>query len=79
MSEPKSPFSAPFNRPKQLLTSLSNKAMKLVHKKKEDGDVEENDFGDGGVWRKAILMGDKCQPLDFSGVIYYDENGNKLN
>lgn len=24
-------------------------------------------------------MGDKCEPLDFSGVIYYDNNGNKLS
>lgn len=27
---------------------------------------------------RRILMGDKCQPLDFSGVIYYDSNGNRL-
>lgn len=82
MSDPKSPLStprSPFTRPKQMLTSISNKAVKLVHRRKEDGGVEEGDFGNGGVWRKTILMGDKCQPLDFSGVIYYDENGNKLN
>lgn len=41
-------------------------------------DFGEESFGDGGVWRRSILMGDKCEPLDFSGVIYYDCNGNKL-
>ncbi|CAN6195240.1 unnamed protein product [Urochloa humidicola] len=33
---------------------------------------------DGGVWRKEILMGERCQPLDFSGVIYYDADGHRL-
>lgn len=32
----------------------------------------------GGVWRKEILMGERCQPLDFSGVIYYDAEGRRL-
>ncbi|CAN6201642.1 unnamed protein product [Urochloa humidicola] len=32
----------------------------------------------GGVWRKEILMGERCQPLDFSGVIYYDADGRRL-
>ncbi|KAF7850259.1 hypothetical protein BT93_L5671 [Corymbia citriodora subsp. variegata] len=43
-----------------------------------EADSEEFGFGDGGVWQRSILMGDKCQPLDFSGVIYYDEYGKKL-
>ncbi|CAL5038371.1 unnamed protein product [Urochloa decumbens] len=33
---------------------------------------------EGGVWRKEILMGERCQPLDFSGVIYYDADGRRL-
>ncbi|KAK4750481.1 hypothetical protein SAY87_003963 [Trapa incisa] len=70
-------------RPKELFTSMSNKAIKLVHGRKKGaaggGGDAEDDFGDGGVWQKTILMGDKCQPLDFSGVIYYDESGKKLN
>lgn len=40
--------------------------------------IEEEDFSDGGLWQRGILMGDKCQPLDFSGVIYYDSEGNRL-
>ncbi|EEF50652.1 conserved hypothetical protein [Ricinus communis] len=74
---------SPLVRPKQLLTQISNKAITFVHsKKKRDGTadvVAPDEFGDGGVWQKAILMGDKCQPLDFSGVIYYDSCGKQLN
>ncbi|XVF12348.1 hypothetical protein REPUB_Repub08aG0109300 [Reevesia pubescens] len=77
---PKSPLKSP--RPKQLLTMISNKAMTLVHRKKlsEENrkDVGE-EFGDGGVWQRAIMMGDKCQPLEFSGVIYYDSKGNQMD
>lgn len=72
-------------RPKQLITTLSNKAISFVHRKKldeEGSDVVEpelKDWGDGGVWQRSILMGDKCEPLDFSGVIYYDIDGKQLN
>ncbi|KAK3225617.1 hypothetical protein Dsin_005479 [Dipteronia sinensis] len=82
---PKSPLRA---RPKELLTTLSNKAIMFMHNKKKiddgkdgshDVDHDGKDFGDGGVWQRSILMGDKCQPLDFSGVIYYDSTGNQLD
>jgi len=33
---------------------------------------------EAGVWRKEILMGERCQPLDFSGVIYYDVEDRRL-
>ncbi|KAD6119243.1 hypothetical protein R6Q59_023348 [Mikania micrantha] len=59
--------------PKKLISSIGNKAIKLCHRRK---NAEEE--GDDGVWRREILMGDKCQPLDFSGVIYYDKDGNIL-
>lgn len=84
------------SRPKELITTLSNKAITFMNRKKvgeeEMGgagaggpdkdthrELEEEDWGDGGVWQRSILMGDKCQPLDFSGVIYYDSNGRQLN
>ncbi|KAJ1259368.1 hypothetical protein BS78_10G149100 [Paspalum vaginatum] len=40
--------------------------------------AEASREGEGGVWRKEILMGERCQPLDFSGVIYYDAEGRRL-
>ncbi|GKU95050.1 hypothetical protein SLEP1_g8458 [Rubroshorea leprosula] len=70
-------------KPKKLLSSISNKAITFVHRKKKVGDGGddefEEEFGDGGVWQRAILMGDRCQPLNFSGVIYYDCNGKRLD
>ncbi|GMJ14915.1 hypothetical protein like AT1G49000 [Hibiscus trionum] len=80
-ASPNSPLKSP--RPKQLLTTLSNKAIKFVHRKRQgegngrDAEAEE-EIGGGGVWQRAILMGGKCQPLDFSGVIYYDSKGNQV-
>jgi hypothetical protein len=41
--------------------------------KEEAGGYEED-----GLWQKSILMGEKCQPPEFSGVIFYDGRGNQL-
>lgn len=30
------------------------------------------------VWQRAILMGERCKPPTFSGLILYDEQGNRL-
>ncbi|KAJ0614924.1 hypothetical protein HanIR_Chr02g0068021 [Helianthus annuus] len=61
----------PTTKSKKLMSSISNRAIRLCHRKKKTGKNE-------GVWQKEILMGDKCEPLDFSGVIYYDKDGNLL-
>ncbi|KAJ8752433.1 hypothetical protein K2173_004069 [Erythroxylum novogranatense] len=80
-TQPKSPLL----RPKQLLTQISNKATTLMHSSKKrllgdehDDGLRPEDFGERGVWQKAILMGGRCEPLDFSGVIYYDSTGKQL-
>lgn len=70
-------------RPKKLIASISNKAIKMRHRKRRgggDGNIRDDggrELGDDGLWQREILMGDKCQPLDFSGVIYYDRNGKR--
>ncbi|KAK4349992.1 hypothetical protein RND71_029305 [Anisodus tanguticus] len=66
-------------KPRKFLATISNKAINLRHKKKAEGELVDEDFGDRGLWQRGILMGDKCEPLDFSGVIYYDSNGNRLS
>ncbi|XP_057872621.1 uncharacterized protein LOC131078846 [Cryptomeria japonica] len=39
------------------------------------GDAkEDSDF----LWQKRILMGVRCKPLNFSGQIQYDQNGERL-
>jgi hypothetical protein len=66
---------------------VSRAARSLTSPKKKKANLKENNHridneeldGDDGVWRKSILMGEKCQPLSFSGVIYYDADGNKLD
>ncbi|CAA2966788.1 Hypothetical predicted protein [Olea europaea subsp. europaea] len=69
------PPNSPLTKPKQLLITVSNKVMKFRRKKNSD----ENFGGDDeGLWQRTILMGDKCEPLDFSGVIYYDSDGKQL-
>lgn len=37
------------------------------------GDDEE------AVWKRTIIMGERCRPLEFSGKILYDSHGNPLH
>ncbi|XVE60880.1 hypothetical protein DITRI_Ditri05aG0162600 [Diplodiscus trichospermus] len=44
------------------------------------GEVDTSMFSrEQPVWQKNILMGEKCQLPDFSGVIIYDSEGNLVN
>ncbi|TKY73236.1 hypothetical protein E2542_SST01987 [Spatholobus suberectus] len=62
----------------ELRSTSGSKKLAFIPKRNKKKRGEE-DWGAGGVWQKAILMGDKCEPLDFSGVIYYDSNGKQVN
>nr|CAD1838257.1 unnamed protein product [Ananas comosus var. bracteatus] len=79
---------------RSLLASLSNVGSKaavitkLISWKSDDceggGEVaeeqvvaEESDE-EAALWRKSIIRGGRCRPLDFSGQILYDINGNQL-
>ncbi|GFQ08849.1 hypothetical protein PHJA_003028900 [Phtheirospermum japonicum] len=66
----------PIKSPKQFMTTISHKGM-MVNTKKSSG--QEPDAEENGVWQKAILMGERCQPPEFSGVIYYDYCGNRIS
>ncbi|XP_076939435.1 uncharacterized protein LOC143608155 [Bidens hawaiensis] len=68
-----SPDSPMIQRPKKLMATISNKAIKIRHHRKKP------ESGDDGLWQREILMGDKCQPLDFSGVINYDRDGKRTD
>ncbi|GJM86620.1 hypothetical protein PR202_ga02497 [Eleusine coracana subsp. coracana] len=54
--------------------AISSSKSKRRRKAAEEAEEEDDD----GVWRKEIMMGERCQPLDFSGVIYYDAEGRRL-
>uniref|UniRef100_A0A7N1A800 Uncharacterized protein n=1 Tax=Kalanchoe fedtschenkoi TaxID=63787 RepID=A0A7N1A800_KALFE len=81
------PPSAALQRLQAVLASLGHLAAKLRHLKQNKmvvvrgsraGDEMGRGDRDEALWQRAILMGDKCQPLDFSGVIYYDERGKQV-
>ncbi|KAK3041294.1 hypothetical protein RJ639_001396 [Escallonia herrerae] len=75
----------PLSSPRKFVTTISNRAISPFTYHKKAGDhkqVEkkaEGGFGEGGLWQKSILMGEKCQPPEFSGVIYYDPFGNRIS
>nr|CAB3447704.1 unnamed protein product [Digitaria exilis] len=58
---------------KKVLSSSS----KSKRRRREDDELSF-EWEDDGVWRKEIIMGERCQPLDFSGAIYYDADGRRL-
>ncbi|CAH8373324.1 unnamed protein product [Eruca vesicaria subsp. sativa] len=66
-------------RPKEFLMNLTNTCYSggyKPEKKRAAAAMEEEE--EHGLWQREILMGGKCEPLDFSGVIYYDCNGQQL-
>lgn len=58
------------------LGGISSKALLMAKmiswRKAGDGEDEE------AVWKKTIIMGERCRPLEFSGRIDYDSEGNQL-
>ncbi|XAR65380.1 hypothetical protein NMG60_11009490 [Bertholletia excelsa] len=82
-NELKFPPKSPLRSTKQLVATISNKALPFIHHHRraaeDEGMKMEEGFGEGGLWQKAILMGEKCQPPEFSGVIYYDYCGNQIS
>lgn len=47
--------------------------------KQEESEDEKEERGGAGLWQKAILMGEKCQPPEFSGVLFYDSYGKRVS
>ena len=58
-------------------SSSSSSSSKSKRRRRKASSAAKEEAGDG-VWRKEIMMGERCQPLDFSGVIYYDADGRRL-
>ncbi|CAN6246364.1 unnamed protein product [Urochloa humidicola] len=58
---------------KKVLSSSKSK-----RRRKAEDDELSFEWEDDGVWRKEIIMGERCQPLEFSGAIYYDAEGRRL-
>ncbi|CAN4121915.1 unnamed protein product [Withania somnifera] len=62
--------------PRSLQVSTPNVTKNDVE---ESGDQTGEVAREEGLWQKAIMMGEKCQPPKFSGVIYYDSFGNRVS
>ncbi|XP_059639758.1 uncharacterized protein LOC132282154 [Cornus florida] len=64
----------------KLQENISSKALlmvKMISWRKGEGEEEFKDE-DEAVWKRTIIMGERCRPLDFSGKIVYDSQGNLL-
>ena len=63
-------------------SNIGSKAQLIVKmiswRKVQAGEEEDYDESDEAVWRKTIIMGERCRPFDFSGKILYDSEGNLL-
>ncbi|TVU28219.1 hypothetical protein EJB05_19729, partial [Eragrostis curvula] len=59
---------------KALASSSSSSKSSKSKRRRKSAEAEDEEE----VWRKEIMMGERCQPLDFSGVIYYDAEGRRL-
>ncbi|KAG5603751.1 hypothetical protein H5410_025243 [Solanum commersonii] len=61
-----------FSSPQQLSPNMTKKGGEF------SDEVSGEVAGDKkGLWQKTIIMGEKCKPPQFSGVIYYDCSGNR--
>ncbi|KAM0022327.1 hypothetical protein Hdeb2414_s0023g00627341 [Helianthus debilis subsp. tardiflorus] len=66
----------------KLGSGLSSKALlmaKMISWRKVDEEGCNDDDNEEAVWKRTIIMGERCRPLEFSGKISYDENGNSIS
>ncbi|OIW04454.1 hypothetical protein TanjilG_32646 [Lupinus angustifolius] len=71
----------------KLHSKLSSRVLSMVkllswRKVQAETRYDEEDYDDEDeqvLWRKNILMGERCRPIDFSGKILYDSKGNMLS
>ncbi|KAI3951011.1 hypothetical protein MKW92_047157 [Papaver armeniacum] len=62
---------------KQIQSTVRVKVIPFLQKKRLIGENKRS-AGKDVLWQKSIMMGEKCQPPDFSGVIYYDSQGHQV-
>jgi hypothetical protein len=54
------------------------RARRSSRHKKDIPSVGVVDDDADALWRRGILMGRRCQPLDFPGAIHYDSHGRRI-
>ncbi|CAK9317981.1 unnamed protein product [Citrullus colocynthis] len=59
---------------------ISWRKVEAADEERGDSDLSgEDDEEEEEVWRKTIIRGERCRPLEFSGKIDYDSDGNLLS
>lgn len=65
----------------KLQSNVSNKALKMAKmiswRKAQDHDEDDNEICDDEdvLWKRVIIKGERCKPLEFSGKNLYDSDG----
>ncbi|KAJ4972046.1 hypothetical protein NE237_005145 [Protea cynaroides] len=72
----KSPWRDAKQNGQQICSDHNLKEIGTTEKDEEEAGEEDEDNKE--LWKKRILMGKRCQPLNFRDYIHYDENGNRL-
>ncbi|KAE9619316.1 hypothetical protein Lal_00046920 [Lupinus albus] len=79
--------------PKKILEKIYNSFIRCMSKKAKKQDefssrssnpfvsatIKKKKEDDTCLWKKTILMGEKCQPLQFAGSVFYDSEGNQIS
>ncbi|KAJ8761350.1 hypothetical protein K2173_001406 [Erythroxylum novogranatense] len=73
------------NDDKKLLSKLSSNInekahvmVKMISWRKVQAGEEDDGNSEEALWRRTVMLGERCRPLDFSGKIEYDSEGNLL-
>ncbi|KAF7036845.1 hypothetical protein CFC21_047372 [Triticum aestivum] len=69
---------SPFVKPKTTRKLKAPSSTRFAEHGQDGGTVDDDDVGEPCLWRRTILLGQRCQPLEFSGAIHYDNDGRRL-
>ncbi|KAF7029932.1 hypothetical protein CFC21_041568 [Triticum aestivum] len=69
---------SPFVKPKTTRKLKGPSSKRFAEHGQDGGTVDDDDVGEPCLWRRTILLGQRCQPLEFSGAIHYDNDGRRL-
>lgn len=68
----------------KLQSNISSKALLMTKmiswRKVQDHGEDDNEIRDDedALWKRTIIMGERCKPLEFSGRILYDSDGHPV-
>ncbi|KAM3350168.1 hypothetical protein ACQJBY_022762 [Aegilops geniculata] len=69
---------SPFLKPKTTRKLKAPSSKRFAEHGQDGRMVDADDADEPCLWRRTILLGQRCQPLEFSGAIHYDNDGRRL-